>query len=74
MRVASLVLHTTESCGDYEGKKYRCPVGPEFSKLHDDREDMDRWVGKSRMEELASLLAEELGPSQATGNEQEAPE
>jgi hypothetical protein len=60
VRIASLVVHKTTAPTRYEGKKYVCPVGPEFSRLHLDSADMEKWVGKSRMEELADLLADEL--------------
>ena len=58
-RVACLVLHTTEGAARYTGMKYVCPIGPEVSKVHMDR-DMERWIGMSNIEVLAEKLAAEL--------------
>lgn len=36
VRIATLVLHRVTKKAKYKGKKYTCPIGPEFSKLYED--------------------------------------
>jgi dCTP deaminase len=36
VRIANLVLHEVKTPSKYLGEKYVCPIGPEFSKVHDD--------------------------------------
>lgn len=45
VRIAQLILHTVEGKSKYTGK-YKCAVGPEFSRIYDDPE-MDFWTSKS---------------------------
>jgi len=37
VRIAQLVFHLAEKGADYRGK-YDCPVGPQFSRIHEDKE------------------------------------
>jgi len=41
MRIAQLVLETTSGKAHYDGR-YECPTGPQFSRIHRDR-DMKGW-------------------------------
>ena len=36
VRIANLVLHEVKTPSEYLGEKYICPIGPEFSKVHED--------------------------------------
>lgn len=38
VRIAQLVFHRAEGEGYYRGGKYDCPVGPQFSRIGDDKE------------------------------------
>jgi len=37
-RIAQLVFHPVRGAARYKGKKYTCPTGPDFSKIHLDKE------------------------------------
>jgi dCTP deaminase len=37
VRIAQIVIHELSGSSQYSGK-YNCPVGPEFSRIHEDRE------------------------------------
>jgi dCTP deaminase len=45
-RIASLVLHKVVTPSQYLGQKYSCPIGPQFSHIHDDY-DVRFWGPKS---------------------------
>ncbi len=36
VRIANLVFHEVKTPSSYSGEKYTCPIGPEFSKVHED--------------------------------------
>lgn len=36
VRIANLVLHEVKTPSEYLGEKYICPIGPQFSKVHED--------------------------------------
>jgi dCTP deaminase len=46
IRIAQLIFHRTEGVADYrpsgEPPKYDCPIGPQFSEIHNDTE-MPQW-------------------------------
>lgn len=44
VRIANLVLHEVKTPSEYLGEKYVCPIGPEFSKVHEDY-DTQFWHG-----------------------------
>lgn len=46
IRIAQLILHTVEGQGEYKGR-YRTPIAPEFSKIHDD-EELDLWCAEHK--------------------------
>lgn len=46
VRIAQLLFHTTSSPSEYAGRKYKFPIGPEFSKIHLDNE-LGFWAGQA---------------------------
>lgn len=46
VRIAQFVFHRTEGSSEYSGK-YKCPTGPQFTRIYDDRE-IQLWGRKEK--------------------------
>ncbi len=53
VRIAQLVFHRAEGQGYYDGGKYDCPVGPQFSRIDAD-EEIPFWGKSERAEKHGS--------------------